>query len=123
MRIVLVSNTITLIANIEKHLKDAPTDVKMRLIRSMFPEKLTYDGNSHRTGRVNSVLNVIVQQTKELRYGKKKKATESFDSIALVPHIGVEPMIYCVRGSCPGPLDECGVLVSVLPTTTLQKAR
>ncbi|MCR5065394.1 MAG: hypothetical protein K6A67_06440 [Bacteroidales bacterium] len=27
----------------------------------------------------------IVQQTKELRCGKKKKATESFDSIALVP--------------------------------------
>ena len=27
-------------------------------------------------------------------------------------------MIYCVRGSCPGPLDECGVLVSTLPTTT-----
>ena len=53
MRIVLVSNTITLIANIEKHLKDAPTDVKMRLIRSMFPEKLTYDGNSHRTGKVD----------------------------------------------------------------------
>ena len=56
-------------------------------------------------------------------FGNKKKATESFGSIALVPHIGVEPMIYCVRGSCPGPLDECGVLVSVLPTTTLQKAR
>ena len=37
-----------------------------------------------------------------------EKATESFDSIALVPHAGVEPAIYCVRGSCPGPLDECG---------------
>ena len=82
---VLVYNTITLIANIEKHLKEAPTDVKMRLIRSMFPEKLTYDGISHRTGKVNSMLDVIVQQTKELRIGKRKKATESFDSIALVP--------------------------------------
>lgn len=28
---------------------------------------------------------VIAQHTKELRYGKKKKATESLDSIALVP--------------------------------------
>ena len=73
VRIVLVYNTITLIANIEKHLKEAPTDVKMRLIRSMFPEKLTYDGNSHRTGRVNSMLDVIVQQTRELRSGKKIK--------------------------------------------------
>ena len=82
----------------------------MRLIRSMFPEKLTYDGISHRTGKVNSMLDVIVQQTKELRIGKRKKATKSVDFIALVPHAGVEPAIYCVRGSCPGPLDECGVL-------------
>ena len=85
----------------------------------MYPEKMTYDGNSHRTGKVNSMLDVIVQQTKELRIGKREKATESFNSIAFVPHIGVEPMIYCVRGSCPGPLDECGVLVLALPTTTL----
>ena len=104
-----IDYAITLIANIEKHLKDAPTDVKMRLIRSMFPEKLTYDGNSHRTGKVNSMLDVIVQQTRELRIGKRKKATESFDSIAFVPHIRVELMIFCVRGRCPGPLDECGL--------------
>ena len=31
------------------------------------------------------MLDVIVQQTKELRIGKREKATESFDSIALVP--------------------------------------
>ena len=53
-------------------------------------------------------IQVAHEQTKELRIGKREKATESFDSIALVPHIRVELMIYCVRGSCPGPLDECG---------------
>ena len=39
----------------------------------------------HRTGKINSVLEVITQQTKELRCGKKKKATKSVDFIALVP--------------------------------------
>ena len=29
-------------------------------------------------------------------------------------------MIFCVRGRCPGPLDECGFLVSALLTTTPQ---
>ncbi len=29
-------------------------------------------------------------------------------SVTLVPHTRVELVIYCVRGSCPGPLDECG---------------
>ena len=27
----------------------------------------------------------------------------------MVPHIRVELMIFCVRGRCPGPLDECGI--------------
>ena len=81
----LVCNIIPLIANIEKHLKEAPTEVKIRLIRSMFPEKLAYDGNFHRTGKINSALDVIAQQTRELSFDKKRKATESFDSIALVP--------------------------------------
>ena len=29
--------------------------------------------------------------------------------VVSVPHTRVELVIYCVRGSCPGPLDECGV--------------
>ncbi len=36
----------------------------------------------------------------------------------LVPHIRVELMIFCVRGRCPGPLDECGLMVSARLTTT-----
>ena len=40
-----------------------------------------------------------------------KKATKSCDSVASVPHTRVELVIYCVRGSCPGPLDECGSLL------------
>ena len=36
----------------------------------------------------------------------------------LVPHIRVELMIFCVRGRCPGPLDECGSSVSARPTIT-----
>ena len=41
--------------------------------------------------------------------GVIQKATKPFDFIAFVPHTRVELVIYCVRGSCPGPLDECGV--------------
>ena len=104
-----IDYAITLITNIEKHLREAPTDIKMRLLRSMFPEKLAYDGKFHRTGKINSVLGVIAQQTRELRGYKNKKATKSDDFIASVPHTRVELVIYCVRGSCPEPLDECGV--------------
>ena len=30
-----------------------------------------------------------------------------------VPHIRVELMIFCVRGRCPGPLDECGRFLEI----------
>ena len=40
-----------------------------------------------------------------------KKATKPCDFVASVPHTRVELVIYCVRGSCPGPLDECGSLL------------
>lgn len=109
---VLVYNTITLIANIEKHLKEAPTDVKMRLIRSMFPEKLAYDGFSHRTGKVNSMLDVIVQQTKELRIGKREKATKSLDCVALVP------LTELFSNSFMDDLDMIWGLRSIIPDPT-----
>ena len=42
--------------------------------------------------------------------GVIQKATKPFDFVAFVPHTRVELVIYCVRGSCPGPLDECGII-------------
>ena len=37
----------------------------------MFPEKIEFDGFSYRTNYYNSVLNLIYQETNELR-GKRK---------------------------------------------------
>lgn len=42
---------------------------------------------------------------------EKKKSDKPCGFVALVPHIRVELMIFCVRGRCPGPLDECGSLL------------
>ncbi len=42
---------------------------------------------------------------------EKKKSDKPCGFVALVPHIRVELMIFCVRGRCPGPLDECGMCV------------
>ncbi len=30
--------------------------------------------------------------------------------VRVVPHTGFEPVISALRGRCPGPLDECGVV-------------
>ncbi len=63
----------SLINNIDKFILDAPVETKIKLISSMFPEKIEFDGEKYRTNSYNKVLDLIFQQTNELRGIKKKK--------------------------------------------------
>ena len=65
--------TISLINNLVMYVRDAPLEVKIRLIGSIFPEKVQFDGKNYRTKKLNSVLDLIYQQTNELRGQHKKK--------------------------------------------------
>ena len=52
---------------------------------------------------------VILHCRVEIWKPKKEKKRQNLLILSLsVPHTRVELVIYCVRGSCPGPLDECG---------------
>ena len=46
--------------------EDAPIEAKLRLLSSMSPQKIVYDGESYRTASFNKVLDLIYQQTSEL---------------------------------------------------------
>ena len=61
-----------LINNIDNYMRDAKVEVKCKLLGSMFPEKITFDGKSYRTNSYNSVLDLIYEQTNELREFKTK---------------------------------------------------
>ncbi len=56
----------------------------------MFPEKIEFDGKTYRTNSYNKVLDLIYQQTNELR-GVKKKRREFFNFLGLIPRAGIEP--------------------------------
>ena len=62
---------ISLINNIVMYVRDAPLEVKTKLIGSSFPQKLEFDGRTYRTTTMNKVLDLIYQQTNELRGYKK----------------------------------------------------
>ena len=64
---------IMLINNLVMYVKDAPVEVKIKLIGSIFPEKVIFDGKQHRTKKLNSVLELIYNETNELRGQDKKK--------------------------------------------------
>ena len=48
----------------------------------MFPEKIVFDGKQHQTKNMNRVLDLIYQQTSELRGHKKKNETDNFLSVS-----------------------------------------
>ena len=83
--------SIDLINNIDKFFQYAPAEAKVKVLSSIFPEKIEFDGNNFRTANMNSVLALIYQQTNELR-DIKNKSGESFSTFsASVPRPGVEP--------------------------------
>ena len=64
---------------------DAPVETKIKLISSMFPEKIEFGGEKYRTNSYNKVLDLIFQQTNELRGNKKKKEKEEILSPTQYP--------------------------------------
>ena len=73
--------SINLINNIDSYIRNASVGVKIKLISSMFPEKIEFDGKTYRTNSYNKVLDLIYQQTNELR-GVEKKSGESFSTFS-----------------------------------------
>ncbi len=81
---------ITLINSLPKYVNDAPVDVKMKLVSSMFPEKLLFDGTSYRTDTFNEVLSLIYQQTNVLRGNKTKNPSDFSNGLLSVPRTRLE---------------------------------
>lgn len=63
----------SLINNMDKYIRDAPIEVKLKLIGSIFDGKIEFDGKSYRTNSYNKVLDLIYEQTNELRGVKTQK--------------------------------------------------
>jgi len=63
---------------------------KNRLISSIFPEKIEFDGKKFRTTRINDVLRYILQIDKELDENKKGQISKNMSLSRLVEHIGVK---------------------------------
>ena len=77
-----------LINNLSAYIREGSVTVKTKLISSMFPEKIEFDGSEYRTNSYNKVLDLIYQQTNKLK-GKEKETDNSVSDS--VPRAGVEP--------------------------------
>lgn len=77
--------SIDLISNLGDFIENAPLEVKIKLLGSMFPQKIEYDGKKYRTTEYNQVLDLIYHETNKLRGGDNEKAEEDCSSSASVP--------------------------------------
>lgn len=64
--------SINLISNLGSFFQSASCEVKTKLLGSIFPEKLLFDGKKYRTTSFNGMLNLIYQETKHLRGNKNE---------------------------------------------------
>lgn len=71
--------SISLLDNMEGFIREAPVKVKIKLLGSIFPQKIEFDGKNYRTNSYNKVLDLIFRETKKLR-GNKKENEGSFNS-------------------------------------------
>lgn len=62
-----ISYAISLISNLDKIILDAPVETKIKLIGSIFDEKIVFDGKSYRTNSINKVIELIFQDVNGLR--------------------------------------------------------
>ena len=86
-----LSYSINLISNLGKFFQSANCEVKTKLLGSISPEKLLFDGKKYRTKSFNGMLNLIFKETKYLQ-GKRKAESPIFrGNSAQVPKAGLEP--------------------------------
>ena len=86
-----IDYSVNIINNLTNIMMDGSVEMKIKVLGSMFPEKIEFDGIKYRTKSYNKVLDLIYQQTNELR-GDKKEKGERFSSFSnSVPRAGVEP--------------------------------
>ena len=77
----------------------------------IFPEKFSFDGKTYRTKKLNRVLDLIYQQTNELRGKTNKKKTDVLPSVLssdpnrtlLEPILGDLEKLYEMRFWIPNP--------------------
>ena len=70
-----------IIANLRNFMLDAPVKTKCKILSSMFPGKIEFDGEKYRTQSYNQVLDLIFQETNKLRgYGEKESENSKANS-------------------------------------------
>ena len=87
----LIENAFNHLENFRQSYINSSIEDKTKLISSIFPEKIEFDGKKCRTPRINDVLRYILQIDKELPENKKGQISKNLSLSPLVESEGFEP--------------------------------
>ena len=107
-----IDYSVNIIANLGLFMKKAPVQTKCKILSSMFPQKIEFDGEKYRTQSYNKVLDLIFQETNKLRGCEKKRSEESKEIPHSVPRTGL------FSNSFLRDLDKIWELREVIPDPT-----
>jgi site-specific DNA recombinase len=80
-----------LLKNLKEHYKIASVNQKQKLLSSIFPENLFFEGEECRTTRINDVLRFILQIDNELGIKKRGQFSTKLKLSSRVESEGIEP--------------------------------
>ena len=87
----LIENAFKHLENFRQSYVNSSIEDKTKLISSIFPEKIEFDGIKCRTPRINDVLRYILQIDKELPVNKKGQISKNLSLSPLVVSVRIEP--------------------------------
>ena len=101
--------SLNIIGNIGEFFRYGAVKVKTKLLGSIFPEKIYFDGKKYRTKSFNRMLELIFQETKQLQGCETEKSSEFSEDLPSVPprrieRLSMEPesivLSVKLRGQC-----------------------
>jgi hypothetical protein len=92
----LLEKTLENLCQLDKLYETGTIEQKRKIIGSIFPEKLIFDGEHYRTARVNEAVRVLFAIDKAFRQ-KENGTSLSFEDLShLVIPLGLEQYLQCV---------------------------
>ncbi len=85
---------LSILTHLSIYYERAPIEIKHKMIGSIFPEKLIFDGKKYRTAKLNSFISLITSKTGAYVDVKTTKAATTDSSSNLAPPLGLEPRTY-----------------------------
>jgi site-specific DNA recombinase len=76
---------LSIVSRLGHYFEDAAFDIKRKIIGSIFPEKLTFDGEKYRTTEINEVISLLTNDYRALQGIEIKKADGRVGFSSLAP--------------------------------------